>query len=119
MLALNKNDLILQINNKMSLLGGKDKKLSSSSLDKSIIPKKSNKKQQEYMDTNPTTYDEYSYEITPQYYSSSQTISSKSFEAIYKKYYTWSQDTSIIPKPIKTIPIIPILLIWNWFVYIL
>ena len=88
MLALNKNDLILQINNKMSLLGGKDKKLSSSSLDKSIIPKKSNKKQQEYMDTNPTTYDEYSYEITPQYYSSSQTISSKSFEAIYKKYYT-------------------------------
>jgi hypothetical protein len=83
MLSLNKADLITKINNKMLLTGGKDKQLSE---DKSDTPKKlknsksSGKKLN--MNTNPTVFDKNCYEITPQYYSSTHTISSSSLKSI-------------------------------------
>jgi len=98
MLSLNKNDLITKINSKMPLTGGKDKQLS---LDSPKISKKSNGKDKQLssdnpkiskksksssknlnMNTDPTTFDKEGYEITPQYYSSTHTISASSLKSI-------------------------------------
>lgn len=80
MLSLNRNDLITTINSKMSLTGGKDKQLSPDSPKVSKKSKSSSKKL--IMNTDPTTFDKEGYEITPQYYSSTHTISSLSLKSI-------------------------------------
>ena len=83
MLSLNKNDLITKINSKMPLTGGKDKELSSDTpkiSKKSKQSKSSGKKLN--MNTDPTEFDKNGYEITPQYYSSTHTISSSSLKSI-------------------------------------
>ena len=83
MLSLNRNDLITTIHSKMSLTGGKDKELSSDKLDSPKISKKSKSSSKNLiMNTDPTTFDEEGYEITPQYYSSTHTISSSSVKSI-------------------------------------
>ena len=80
MLSLDKNDLIATIHSKMTLTGGKDKKLSPNS---PKIPKKAKSSSKTLiMNTDPTTFDEEGYEITPQYYSSTHTISSSSLKSI-------------------------------------
>ena len=80
MLSLNRNDLITKINNKMPLTGGKDKQLSPNS---PKIPKKAKSSSKNLiMNTDPTTFDKEGYEITPQYYSSTHTISSSSLKSI-------------------------------------
>lgn len=80
MLSLNRNDLITTINSKMPLTGGKDKQLSSDSPKISKKSKSSSKTLN--MNTDPTTFDKDGYEITPQYYSSTHTISSSSLKSI-------------------------------------
>jgi hypothetical protein len=83
MLSLNKGDLITKINSKMPLTGGKDKELSSDTpkiSKKSKQSKSSGKKLN--MNTDPTEFDKNGYEITPQYYSSTHTISSSSLKSI-------------------------------------
>ena len=80
MLSLNKGDLITKINSKMALTGGKDKELSSDTPKISKKSKSSSKKLN--MNTDPTIFDKNGYEITPQYYSSTHTISSSSLESI-------------------------------------
>ena len=73
MLSLNRNDLITKINNKMPLTGGKDRQLSQ---DTPKISKKSKSSSKTLnMNTDPTVFDKNGYEITPQYYSSTHTIS--------------------------------------------
>jgi len=80
MLSLNRNDLITTIHSKMSLTGGKDKELSPTS---PKIPKKAKSSSKNLiMNTDPTTFDEEGYEITPQYYSSTHTISLSSLKSI-------------------------------------
>ena len=80
MLSLNKGDLITKIHNKMSLTGGKDKQLSP---DTPKISKKSKSSSKTFnMNTDPTVFDKNGYEITPQYYSSTHTISSSSLKSI-------------------------------------
>ena len=80
MLSLDRNDLITTIHSKMALTGGKDKELSPNS---PKIPKKSKSSSKNLiMNTDPTTFDEEGYEITPQYYSSTHTISSSSLKSI-------------------------------------
>ena len=79
-LSLNRNDLITTIHSKMTLTGGKDKKLSPDSPKISKKSKSSSKKL--IMNTDPTTFDKEGYEITPQYYSSTHTISSSSLKSI-------------------------------------
>ena len=80
MLSLNRNDLITKINNKMPLTGGKDRQLSP---DTPKISKKSKSSSKTLnMNTDPTVFDKNGYEITPQYYSSTHTISSSSLESI-------------------------------------
>ena len=80
MLSLSKNDLITKIHNKMPLTGGKDKQLSP---DTPKISKKSKSSSKTLiMNTDPTVFDKEGYEITPQYYSSTHTISSSSFKSI-------------------------------------
>jgi hypothetical protein len=80
MLSLNRNDLITKINSKMPLTGGKDKQLSP---DTPKISKKSKSSSKTFnMNTNPTVFDKNGYEITPQYYSSTHTISSSSLKSI-------------------------------------
>lgn len=80
MLSLNRNDLITTINSKMPLTGGKDKQLSSDSPKISKKSKSSSKTLN--MNTDPTIFDKDGYEITPQYYSSTHTISSSSLKSI-------------------------------------
>ena len=80
MLSLNKGDLITKIHNKMPLTGGKDKQLSPDSPKISKKSKSSSKTLN--MNTDPTVFDKEGYEITPQYYSSTHTISSSSFKSI-------------------------------------
>jgi hypothetical protein len=80
MLSLNRNDLITTINSKMQLTGGKDKELSPDSPKISKKSKSSTKKL--IMNTDPTIFDKEGYEITPQYYSSTHTISSSSLKSI-------------------------------------
>ena len=80
MLSLDRTDLITTINSKMTLTGGKDKKLSS---DSPKISKKSKSSSKNLIiGTDPTTFDKEGYEITPQYYSSTHTISSSSLKSI-------------------------------------
>lgn len=80
MLSLNRNDLITKINSKMPLTGGKDNQLSP---DTPKISKKSKSSSKTFnMNTNPTVFDKNGYEITPQYYSSTHTISSSSLKSI-------------------------------------
>jgi hypothetical protein len=85
-LNLDIDELIKTVNNKMNISGGKIKKYSSSSSEKIIIKSKNNN--QLYTTTDPTTFDEYGYEITNVNYSSTQTISLAAFKGIIKKYYT-------------------------------
>lgn len=83
MLSLNKADLINTINSKMPLTGGKDKQLSEDKSDTPKISKKSKSSSKNLiMNTDPTTFDKDGYEITPQYYSSTHTISSSSLKSI-------------------------------------
>ena len=80
MLSLDRTDLIATIHSKMTLTGGKDKKLSPNS---PKIPKKAKSSSKTLiMNTDPTTFDEEGYEITPQYYSSTHTISASSLKSI-------------------------------------
>ena len=85
-LNLDINELIKTVNSKMSMSGGKIKKYSSSSSEKTT--KKSKSDNQLYLSTDPTRFDEYGYEITNVSYSSTQTISLAAFKGILKKYYT-------------------------------
>ena len=85
-LNLDIDELIKTINNKMKISGGKIKKYSSSSSEKTI--KKSKSDNELYASTDPTRFDEYGYEITNVNYSSTQTISLAAFKGILKKYYT-------------------------------
>jgi hypothetical protein len=85
-LNLDIDELIKTVNNKMNISGGKIKKYSSSSSEKITIKSKSDN--QLYASTDPTTFDEYGYEITNVNYSSTQTISLAAFKGIMKKYYT-------------------------------
>ena len=84
-LNLDINELIKTVNNKMNVSGGKIKQYSSSSSEKITKSKINN---QLYASTDPTTFDEYGYEITNVDYSSTQTISVEAFKGILKKYYT-------------------------------
>ena len=84
-LNLDINELIKTVNNKMNISGGKMKQYSSSSSEKITKSKNNN---QLYANTDPTTFDEYGYEITNVDYSSTQTISLEAFKGILKKYYT-------------------------------
>tara|TARA_B100001758_G_scaffold178912_2_gene155656 strand:+ start:6204 stop:9122 length:2919 start_codon:yes stop_codon:yes gene_type:complete len=86
-LNLDIDELIKTVNNKMNISGGKIKQYSSSSSEKNTKTSKSNNNQL-YVSTDPTTFDEYGYEITNVDYSSTQTISLAAFKGIMKKYYT-------------------------------
>ena len=85
-LNLDIDELIKTVNNKMNISGGKIKKYSSNSSEKTT--KKSKSDNELYVSTDPTRFDEYGYEITNVDYSSTQTISLAAFKGILKKYYT-------------------------------
>ena len=87
-LNLDIDELIKTVNSKMSISGGKIKKYSSSSSEKTTKKSKSKSDNDLYVSTDPTRFDEYGYEITNVDYSSTQTISLAAFKGILKKYYT-------------------------------